>query len=360
MADNTITSPDAVGKVERYLEKSLLAEREFNTPLAQAPFSSKMNLPKMAGQYIKFTRRTKMRLPEVASETADPLSGASIQYEQINVPVEFINDYISISTMAQMTSWLDLAKDGKELSIEALRRYQNRAIQAAILLGRAQPGKRNSSGVTTGVSPYFNFWAASETTVTLYGQSFTFLACPRYYAARRTAWGQVTANDRVKMSDFRRVRTLLENAGAPKINGKYAATISYAVQMDLEADDEYFQQAIRNAQGQSGLMKGQIADYAGIHWILEDEPWTLALGGSADAFVSGGAVHVSHVFGQDAYGYMRLGGENSAKPKFKVQDVSKVGNTTTIGYMVPFQAAVLNRTWAASLISPVSEPAANA
>jgi N4-gp56 family major capsid protein len=346
--------------VEQYLEKKYLAEREFNTPLVQSSYFSKLNLPKMAGQYIKFTRRNKMRLPEVAKESTDPLSASILSYEQINAPIEFINDYVSISVMAQMTSWLDLAKDAKELTFEAIRRYLNRAVQSAFLLGRAKPGYRNASGVTVGDATNPHFWTEAEATVTLYGQSFTFQKAPCYFGNGKTAFSDLQADDYATIQLFRNARVRMKNAGArPFGDGKYAVVLSDSMKSDLERDDEYFQMAIRNQKGQDSLFKGEIADYAGIHWIGEDEPWALERGGSDVTYVSGGDTHVAQMFGEDSFGVMRLGGMDAARPTFKVQDTSKTGNVMTIGYLVPSQCLVLQPDWCANIIAPVREPGAN-
>jgi len=364
--ENTLTSvvrtpSSATGYtlVEQYLEKKYLAERTFETPLVQSKYFSKINLPKMAGQYIKFTRRNKMRLPEVAKESTDPLSASILSYEQINAPIEFINDYVSISVIAQLTGWIDLAKDAKELTFEAIRRYLNRSVQAAFLMGRCKPGYRNSSGTTDG-STYPHFWTEAEATVTLYGQSFTFQTAPSYFGGGKAAFSDLQADDFVTMQLFRNARVRMKNAGArPFGDGKFAVVLSDSMKSDLERDDEYFQMAIRNAKGQDSLFKGELCDYAGIHWIAEDEPWTLARGGSAVTLVSGGDTHVAQMFGEDSFGSMSLGGANAAKPTFKVQDTSKTGNVMTIGYLVPSQQLVLQPNWAANIIAPVREPGSN-
>lgn len=366
MADNTISAitgtpgnTSGYTVVEQYLVEQYLAERTFETPLAQSGYGSKMNLPKRKGQYCKFTRRNKLRTPEVAVEATDPESGATLSYEQINVPIEFIDDYIAISTMAADTSWLDLAKDAKELTFEAIKRYLNRATQAAFLMGRCKPGHRNSSGVTTGAASYPHFWTTPEATVTKYGVSFTFDPAPRYFTGGAKNFAELDGNKLFTMQAFRDIGVRLRNSGAPKINGKYIAVISESIKADLEKDDTYFQAAIRNQAASTKLFNGELADYAGFHWVMDDEPWCLEMKGDQWKHVDGGNVHVAQVFGQDAFGYLRLGGQDSSRPTFKVQDISKTGNLMTIGYIIPTQVAVLNRKWCANLIGPVGQPGNN-
>lgn len=347
--------------VEQYLEKKYLAERDFNTPMVQSSYFSRLSLPKKSGQFVKYTRRRKARLPEVATEATDPLSMAPMGYDQILVPIEFINDATSISTLVMDTSWLDLAKDVKELLWEALRRYHNRAAQAAMVGGRYKPGKRNSSGVTVGDATYPHFFTEQEKTVTLYGTSFTFEEAPRLFGGGVAAFADLDASTYHTMNDYRRAKTRLRNAGArPFADGKYVAVISESIKADLERDDKYFQAAIRNMEVSKQLFKGELADYAGMHWVMDDEPWVLKLGDGGYKLDTTGTVHVAHVFGMDSFGALSLGGESIVKPKFKVQDISVTGNKTTIGYVVPSQAVVLNRAWAVNVIGTVSEPEANA
>ena len=353
----------AAGKTlaEYFLQRQYLKSREFNTPLVQPAFFSKLNLPKKAGQYAKFTRRGKLRGPETATDAADPESGAVLQYEQLHVPIEYINDYIGIGTQTQDTAWIDLAKDGKELIFEALRRYHNRHAQGTMLAGRYKPGHRNSSGVTTGAASYPHFWTEVQATYSPdWGGTFTFPAAPRYFANGKGAFADLVPDDRHKMDDYRRAVTRLRNAGAnPMANGMFPAVISNAVEEDLQRDDKWFAQAIRDKRGQDALIKGHITDYAGITWILEDEPWCLELGGDQYALNTAGRVHVSQVFGMDAFGVMRLGGQDAGRPTFKIQDISVTGNRVTIGYLVPTQKYLLNRAWAANVIGPVTNPEAN-
>ena len=66
--------------IEVYLEKKYLAERSFNTPMINPKYHTRLTLPKMSGQYMKLTRRQKIRQPEVAKETTDPLSSARMPW----------------------------------------------------------------------------------------------------------------------------------------------------------------------------------------------------------------------------------------------------------------------------------------
>lgn len=358
---DTVTNTAGTTKVlvEEYLEKKYLAEREYETPLAQSAYGSARNLPERSGQHVKFTRRNKLRLPEVAKLSTDPLSDATLSYEQKLVPIEFINDHTSISVLTQQTAWIDLAKDFRELTGEAIMRYLNRAVQAAFLGGRYKPGYRNASGVTVGDATYPHFWTSTEAAYSpSWGGTFTFEAGFKSYTAGRTQFSDLLASDYVKMDDFRRMRVKLATNGAKMVGGKYIAAISEAIQADLERDDEYFRMAIRNGKASDKLINGEIVDYAGFKWVKQDEPWILAThadGGDGTKLEADGKIHVAHVFGQDAFGYLRLGGKNASKPQFKLQDLTTTGKVITLGYVLPFQAMMLNGDWGGSLLCPVRD-----
>jgi len=73
-----------------------------------------------------------------------------------------------------------------------------------------------------------------------------------------------------------------------------------------------------------------------------------------------GNAHVCQVFGQDAFGYLRIGGENAGRPSFKGQDITTTGKVLTLGYMVPFQTCILNTAWCYTLVGAVRDGAAYA
>ena len=138
-------------------------------------------------------------------------------------------------------------------------------------------------------------------------------------------------------------------------NGKLMAYISESVMRDLMDDDEYFAHAIRSFEmGGKGLVEGQIADYAGYHWVVDDEAYTEDWL-TEDTRATNGPIHSSFICGMDAWGYIGLGRDSRFRPRFKVQDITKTGGEYTIGYMVPFQVGIVNADWCAVYKSPVSE-----
>jgi N4-gp56 family major capsid protein len=315
-------------------------------------------IPSQDGQYIQMTRKDRLRRPEhvnLADETADPASGAKMSTEVIKVPLEFIHEYADIGTIAQMTSWIDLENWADEDLPMALKRRMHELTQNAFVVGRYTPGRYASDG-----SVSVPFDTTPESTVTLYGNSFTFQKAPTYYVNGRTNFSAIDAADRVTWADLSRIHTRLSNAGAPKLNGHYCAFISDAVKNDLMQQDQYFEAAIRNfAVGGKSLVNWQIATYRGFHFIVDDQPFTEDFA-AENVRASWGPIHSVIITGKSSASYVNWGNKRTKmKPKFKVQDVSKTGKATTIGYTVPFQVAVTNRAWCAVLKTPVSESAVN-
>ena len=363
MADNLFstihgTAADSVNgltAVERFLFTKYLTEREFETVLANNRWGSKNSIPRRVADHVRFTRRKKLRLPEVGTEGADPQSGATLAYEQLEAPIEFVKEFVAIGTEVESLTWLNLAQDARELMNEALRRIMHRRAQGAFLMGRVKPGKRNSSGVTDGSSDFPNFFEEEESSFTKRGVTYVFPAAPSFFVSGKDAFTELDAQDRHKMIDYESARVRLSNSGAPKINGKYVAIISDAVKDDLMRDDQFFAASIRNMRASDMLFEGNISTYKGIIWMEDDEPWTLQIGGDGLKFVQSEKVHVSQMFGKDAFGYLRLGGKNAASgASFKAQDISKTGSLMTIGYSVPYQVRILNESWCVNIIGPVS------
>lgn len=347
--------------VRDYLVEKYLREEEYKTIMANSQYASKKNLPRRKGQYMTFTIRNRMRLPENGAELADPNSPASLSYSQLQVPIEFIKEYTDISLESRETSWLDLTNDINDEMKLALSRRLHYDCQHAFWTGRYKPGKRNSSGVTDGTSDYPHFFTEEESTVTLYGQSFTFKKAPKYFGGGVDSFGELNGDEYATMRQFTAIKNRIMNARAPKINGGLVAVISESVKHDLMLDKDFREVVLSFEQKGKPILDGQIATYDGIHWVVDDEPMTLELGGDGIARASefGGNVHVCQMFGMDAFGYVRLGGQDAAKPTISVKDLSKTGSILSIGYTVPCQAMILRPEWCAAVALPVRNPEAN-
>lgn len=347
--------------VREYLDRTLLDRRDWSTPLAQSAYGMQKGVPSNDGQYVTFSRRNRFRRPQHMASPggagADPLSGASMGYYKVQVPVEFIQEYVQIAAVANMTSWDDLESWANHDMPEALKRRANELTQNAMGVGRMTPGVYAADGTTS-----TSFDASAQATPTLYNVAFAFNSCPKFYAGMSADFDSLGAADRAKWADFRQMHVRLSNAGAPKIGGKYIAVISDAMWNDLLQDEDggRLDAAIKGGfkTAIKGLEDQTFFDYAGFLFVQEDNPMTedlLAEGVRANY----GAVHSCQVFGAGCWGYVQLGRKTTMKPKMKVQDITTTGVHFTIGYLVPYQVAVIEPGWGITYKAPVSEALPN-
>lgn len=352
--------------VREYLDKTVLARRDWTTPLVNISYAQSRPLPAREGQWTEYTRKGRIRRPEhMASPDgagSDPASGATLGTNKILVPIEFMHEYVEIATVSKMTSWLDLESWAKDDLPVALKRRMNELVQNAFLVGRMTPFAYTAGGlVTAGVDQ------TAEATATLYGQSFTFQSAPKYYAGSTTSFADMVAGGKtLKWSDVRRINTKLKMAGATPVQGdKLMWVISDAQANDLLADDDGGRlNAVINSgafkPAISGLENHTIFSYAGAIFVVDPSPFTEEAGAEGKRANYGG-VHSALVFGKEAFGYMPMGSGAGfgSTPKFKVQDITKVGYGYTIGYLVPWQVAIINPDWCAVVKSVAGESKPN-
>jgi hypothetical protein len=90
-------------------------------------------------------------------------------------------------------------------------------------------------------------------------------------------------------------------------------------------------------------------------FIEDDLPFTEDSGGDEHVRSEWGDVHGCVVFGGGAWGKLSLGSQNVANmPTPKIQDISKIGHSVSMGYLVPGQIAVINSNWCATYKAMVS------
>jgi len=341
--------------VEKYLEQKFLERRDYETKLANSELGQRFKLPEKAGQYVEATRKGRFRRPQnldSAAPTSDPASGATMGTEKIKFPIEFIQEFVPVGATAQLTSWIDLEEWANEDLPMALRRRMHELTQNAFYVGRMTPGKWAANGTEDTA-----FDASAQATVTLYGVSFTFPSAPRYYASGKTALAALNEGDRANFADLESIKNRLVLAGAQKIGGTLRCLLSDSMASDLAKDDKYFAAMVNAFKGE-GLKTGKLGDFRGLSFEIDDEPFTFDWGTDNKRAVAG-PLHGAIITGKGAFAYLDLGGRSNARPKFKVQDVSKTGVEKTIGYLVPFQAAIANADYCATYVAPVSDYQAN-
>ena len=336
--------------IEEYLDTSPIARRSWETPLVNVASAQARPLPGKVGQYTKYTRKGRFRRPQNLATPggagSDPLSGVTPTVDQTIIPIVYFQDYAQIATVASDTSWLDLDNWVKEdLPVARMRRFHE-LVQNAFIVGRMTPGVYAADG-----SASTTFDASAQTTPTLYGVGFTFKSAPKYYAGGVATFADlVSGGNKLTWADIRSAHTKLGFAGARKVGGNYVCCLSDSMWEDLLADDDNG----RLTAAISGSLEKQIKGFeqfstfvwAGTMFVIDEQPFTEATdaeGVRADY----GPIHSALYFGAEAFGYMPLAGKNASRTKFKVQDISKTGHELTIGYLTPWQVAVINEDWCA-------------
>lgn len=340
----------ARAEVQKWLVDSWLARQEYDSGLASSAYADELVLPENKGQDLEVSRKGQPRRPQHLSNSSpesDPASGMLLSEAKVRLPIEYIQEYVGIGMTAQITSRHDLEVWAKDDLPEALKRRFHELTQNAFKVGRMTPGVW--SAVSTVATTPFD--ATAEATPTINGVSYTFGQAHHSFAGGKTSLAALAPGDRVCMADFERECVRLRMKGAAKIKGRYIAFISESTKRELMKDPGY--RAAVLAWNGKGLAENQIADYAGIHWMEDDNPFTESFSG-ANVRATNGQIHTSIVFGAHAFAYLRLGGKSSMKPTFKIQDTTKTGVYKTLGYTIPFQVGIVNGNWCGTIAAPVS------
>ena len=358
---NIVNQDGGLAMVEEYLNKRLLERRDWESVLINKKWGRVDPLKTYEGQWSKFTRLGRARRPETMASPSgagsDPASGAILATEQVKVPIEFLHEYIDVSKVAKMTSWVQIVQWAREELPYALKRRLHELCQNSFVVGRQTPGVWSSTGTiaTTG------FDQTAEPTVTLYGESFTFLSAPKYYCGNAADFSSMDMSSRANWADVRRIVVRLGNAGARKINGTYICVCSEASWNDLLMDDDNGRLTAAIAGGLQTAIKGlenqSVFRYAGVTFIIDDAPYTEDPGGEGKR-ANFGQIHSMLFFGEKSYTWMPMSGSKGGameNPPLKVTDTTKTGYSFSIGYMIPYQTAVVNDTWACVYKAPVSE-----
>lgn len=338
MALTTISTVS--GTIQKYFERSWmdLPQEDFRTPLANSQLLERAVIPRNKGQYAEFRTFDHLTIetngtddsPKTYGENAEPSSPLVLSASVVQVAFEMLADYLEIGNVADATDSTGLVKKGKEEMMLVVRRKIHRLT--------------NDRCVKTITANVLN---ASLSPSPL-PQPFKTL-----FASGAADYGELTSDSVHTMADYKRARSALRNSRAPGIFGSlYAAIIDEAIKDQL-LDDPNFRDAAKRHEDmtQKAFGMGTMMDYEGMRWIIQDDAYRCALPAASGALTTrsdSGLVHVGHVLGKSAMGYVDFAGSNSLqrrtlRPQFKVQDISSTGTGPTIGWRMPYQAIVLNR-----------------
>jgi N4-gp56 family major capsid protein len=321
------------GSVQRWLDKKFMEmpERAYESPLANGMLGIKASIPMNRGQTVFFRKFAKFTVPTLYTIGAEPSSSQTISSSTVEVAIKEFADYVELGNLLADTDYIDLLRKCKDALIEALQRGIHRNVNNALVN------------------------AISDSTIFSGTGTYSSAALTTRYTQGKSAFGELTADSYFTMQDFVNCRSRLRNDGVPKpYPGLYAAVVDDAVAQQLIWDDADFGDMVKRHEDKVGkaFAKGELFDYAGMRWTVQDDPYRCALpeaGGALATRSDTGSVHVAHVLGKGAYGYVQLGGKNPLKPSFKVQDITATGCMTTVGYRCPFRACVVDAAFGINL-----------
>ncbi|WP_428412019.1 hypothetical protein [Pararhizobium sp.] len=323
MATNFISTA-TIQAVQNYWEKRWMDQdqRDWRTPLADNSLGIPATIPKNRGQYVEFRKFDHFGAADTLfAENAEPASGEALVTTTIQVPVKEMVAYVGLGNLLKMTDPIDLMNKCMDMLRVGFRRGAHRITNNALVNSFVE---------------------------TVHGVSFNNSPLPTMFAGNLAGFGSLVEDSYHTMMDFKRARSRMENDGVPKpFPEGYCAVISSAIRDQLMDDDENFRDIIKRIPSQSMKTFGnlEMPVYEGLVWKIQDDEYRCNLlgdGGALATRADTGRVHVAHVLGKGAYGYVEIAGTRRLSPQFKVQDITITGFETTIGARIPFMAGVLD------------------
>ena len=253
-------------KPNAYYDK-LLLELLRQTDFHHAKFAQERPMPKRAGDTVNFRRIQKL------APSATPLTegvtpdGLDAGITAISVSTKQYGNYIAFSDLVDVTMVDPIVKEyTKELAIHARELLD-------VLVREELNGGSNV-----------------------------------VYAGGKTSRATLAAGDKPKIDDFRKiVLSMKKNFVKPAKGANYVAFVTPDVAFDLQ-DDEKFLKAYEIGQNNAPMIKGEIANIYGVHFIELMNAKVFA-----DAGASSVDVHSSVVLGQKPYGITKIEGEGDVQ-----------------------------------------------
>jgi len=336
------------GTIQKYFEKSWMErpEEEFRTPLANLDVADDATIPANRGQYAEFRKFDHMT-PEVAAadddspktyaEPAEPTDPLALNATIFQVCFELIRGFVDLGSVQTATDPIDLMRKNKDEMYLYIRRMMHQIANGHLVQGISRV--LNSSGIP----PASTYLPGGFRTLFVGGGGYE----------------QLTADSVFSLDVFGEAKMLLANANIPKFpmagtGGVYKCFIDEAICKQLLMDRDFREVVLQHRDLTKKVMEaGELVVWDGVQYIIQDDPYRTLLAAEGGTFTkrrNGGKVHVAHMFGPHAVGYTNFGGSSTEgalrrtamKPTFKVQDISKTGTNTTVGFTVPFQFCVMD------------------
>lgn len=329
MAANIIGSTFSTLIDEHYNRRMLETKEIKNDALKHA---KKLEIPKGSSDVTHVNRIELYGLAQSVTDGTDLSSGTTPTVTEFKFQLKLRGDFISFSPYGdeiRIASILDDAYDQFQLQMARTANYDLNDMLA----------NGDTSGSNT-IRRFHNMFAGSAT-------GFADLDNSGAYT--------------LKQNDIRRAVGYLRKQGAR--GAIYALLNPYSYE-DLFLDSS-FQTLVSNAGNLDILKKDELPLWAMAKIGYQYDFWREALasaGGASGTYSASGAVVNTLVFAEDSFAAVQLMGRGGMKPKFKYQDITKVGVEATLGYFYPFKGGNISPavssigTWGVNLRSVASDP----
>lgn len=330
MAADNLTS-GVTGSIQKYINKKWMNQerRDYATPLANSNVGLAGKIGK-GNAFVEFRKFDEYVIPTEASNDspkyfaegdADP-TGQNENASIIQVPIAELPAVVSLGSLLRAVEPTDLVEEAYTKFELMLKRWVHRLVNDCMVRQIADTNSHTSgSYLPTG----FN----------------------TMYAGGAPNFAGLTAGSVFTTEDFKIAAVALANSGVPKVDGGYVAFIDHSICAQLQADPLFFD-AYKQSKP-SAIFGTTMIDIYGIKFVVQHDEYRCHLPGAGGALTTrrdAGKVHLAHVVGKNAFGYLDLSeGPNRMNLKFKVQDISPTGNNLTIGVRVPFKCAVIDNDY---------------
>lgn len=328
------------GTIQGYFDRAFteVAQKDYETPLANSDFGYRAKLAKNAGTFAQFRVLGELPLatqanndsPKLYAADQEPDAAMAFADEVFQVSVQDLVGYLALRPrLIEQDPIVNL-----ELTKKKLIRWARRMIHTVV---------NDRFVVPLGVA--------------VTNLANTYVAAPKplrtLYAGGVAGFAGLKADSFLTLADIIRGAAMLRNASVPLINDRPVCVIDSPGIQQLALGDSKLADAIKRVEqtDQKIFGSGSSVDFAGVLFKIQSDSYRCQLAGEGGALATRkntGKVRVAHLIGENAFGYLDLGEAGSEQrkllaPNFKVQDITVTGNNITVALRFPMQAMVMQR-----------------
>lgn len=310
--------------VDEYYEKKILAEAEIQNDLLK--YGVKAMIPKGNSRTIHWNRWSKFGRAQTVTDGTDLSTPETPAVTEVRGTLELFGDYVSVSPYGDEIRIASAIDESYNKFIEQISREANMRLQDVMIDGDSSSGN-------------------------------SFPAATLMYAGNAGSFSELESGGNYKLTnkDIQRAVGRIRKA---KKKGRIICLMNAYGHEDLMIHDDDFRNLVKN-QDLAVLKTNELPQWAGAKLGWLDDPWREDLasaGGAAGTYSASGAVLTTWIFAEEAFGTVQLMGRGGLRPRFKVQDITRIGVEVTVGYFIPFKGGVLNADWIIALRHVATNP----